>query len=102
MTRILTIIALLFATPAWGEEIVINCSNSAGVYASFKYKEGIFYDECYSRDAGVWKLMSGWTARNGSCFKDDTGEYVDFVSLEHSYLAISFQETCQISPIQIN
>ena len=65
-----------------GEEIVINCSNSAGVYASFKYKEGIFYDECYSRDAAM-KPMSGWTARNGSCFKDDTDEYVDFVLSIH-------------------
>ena len=99
---LLLTIALLFSTPAWADEIVIHCSNSAGVYASFKYKEGIFYDECYSRYAGIWEIMNGWTARNKSCFKDDTNEYVDFVTLKHSYPTISFHETCQKSVSQIN
>ena len=50
MTRILTNIALLFATPVAAEEILMDCQG-----AVFRYVEGFFEDSVEVRVDGEWQ-----------------------------------------------
>ena len=52
MTHILTIIALLFATPVAAEGIVIDCNG-----ALFRYVEGFFENSVEERVDGEWEAV---------------------------------------------
>ena len=52
MNRILTVIALLFATPVAAEEILMDCQGSV-----FRYVEGFFEDSADTRVDGEWQSL---------------------------------------------
>ena len=71
MTRILTIIALMFATPAWAKTKAINCTGFI-----LKYETGYFGDSCAVRIDGRW-IDQDFEASDWSC--SNSRITVDFI-----------------------
>jgi hypothetical protein len=88
MTRILTIIALLFSTPAWAESRAMHCRGTTLDF-TYKYEAGFFKDRCYRRAQGRWReLDEFYEAADWSCVSNLTGEnyktihVIDFLELK--------------------
>ena len=78
MARILTIIALLFVTPAWAESRAMKCfrfdenaDESEQFSAVIKYSNNWIVDSCHYRQDGEWEIFEGFSARDWSCKSDD-------------------------------
>jgi hypothetical protein len=86
MTRTLTIIAFLFATPAWAGEKIMKCGGTV-----YKYEQGRFSDTCYKRRIGRWTKWLSAEAKEWSCTAVGTNKslvdafIVDFISETSSY-----------------